>query len=200
MLNKLPEEILFKIIREYINYEEKVRLMNDPFFKELLLTNYAWQILPKIPLQCLNFISRHYLHCIVSGLYISKAEVYNIFTVNVNKQTGSVIIEGYELATLFTVGLPKVSPKIDYQSVFDLKAMLLRFKKSCHFTPAMNIDSKNYIRSGFFLSNTVRNCTMFSLNKTPYMCGSKTLKNIYEYDSQKNQIKTTYFYEKRNLF
>lgn len=200
MLNKLPKEVLFKIVREYIDYEEKVRLMNDPFFKKILLTEYAWKILPKIPLQCLNFISQHYLHIITSGFYVLKDEAYDIFTVYVNKQTGSVTIEGYELPTLFTVGVQNKSPEIHYQTISNLKEMLLRFKTSCHFSPAMNIDSKSYTRSGYFFSNAVRNNPMFSLDGKPYMCGSKTLRNTYEYDSENNRIKTSYFYKKRNMF
>lgn len=199
MLHKLPEEILFKIVREYIDYEEKVRLMNDPFFKKILLTEYAWKILPKIPLQCLTFISQQYLHIITSGFYVSKAEAYDIFTVHVNKQTGSVTIEGYEVANHFTIGLQKKSPEIHYQTISDLKEMLLHFKRSYHFTPAMNIDSKSYTRSGYFFSNAVRNNHMFTLNEKPYMYASKTLKNTYEYDYENNRIKTTYFYKKRNM-
>lgn len=199
MLDKLPAELLIKIIREYINYEEKVRLMNDPFFNKLLLTDYAWQILPKISLQCLSFISQHYLHIIASGFYVSKTSTYDIFTVFINKETGSVLIKGYEVTTPFTAGLQKVSTETHYQTVLDLKEMLIRFKRSNHFTPDMKIDSKSYTRSGLFFLNAIPSYHMFRLNKTCYMCGSKTLKNVYEYDSEKNVIKTTYFYKKRNV-
>lgn len=105
MLNQHPREIVFKIIREYIDYEEKVRLMNDPFFKNFLLTDYAWKTLPKIPLQHLHFISKHYLHVIASGFYVSKTDYYEVFKVFINKETGSVIIEGYEMASIFTASI-----------------------------------------------------------------------------------------------
>lgn len=196
MLDKLPTELLFKIVREYINYEEKVRLMNDPFFNKLLLTDYAWQILPKMSLQCLSFISKHYLHVIASGFYVSKTSAFDIFTVFINKQTGSVLIKGYEGTTPLTAGLQKVSTETHYQTVLDLKEMLIRFKRSYHFIPDMKID---YITGGLFFSNAIPSYRMFRLNKTCYMCGSKTLKNLYEYDSEKNVIKTIYYYKKRNI-
>lgn len=197
MLTKLPTEILFKILRDYIDYEEKVRLLTYPFFKNILLIEYAWKTLPKISLQSLQFISQHYLHVIVSGFYILKNDCYEIFTVFINKQTGCVLIEGYELATVFTAGTQKPSEKIHrYLSVLDLKEILVSFRASHHFTPAMKIDSKI---SGFFFSNAARSSHMFRLNKKFYMCGSKTLKNIYEYNSSKNIIKATYFYKKRNM-
>lgn len=200
MLSKLPTEILFKILRDYIDYEEKVRLLTYPFFQKILLKEYAWRTLPKVSLKSLQFISQHYLHVIAPGFYISKNDSYDIFTVFINKQTGCVLVEGYELATVFTAGPQETSKRIQqYFNVLDLKEILIHFKASCHFAPTMTIASKISM-GGFFFSKAVRNCDMFSLNDKFYMYGSKTLKNIYEYDSSKNIIKATYFCIKRNMF
>lgn len=48
----------------------------------------------------------------------------------------------------------------------------------------MSLQKKSH-SNGYFLSNTVRKSDMLTQNKKPYMLAIKTLKNIYNYVSDK---------------
>lgn len=110
LLTLLPIEISVGIFRNFFNFDEKVKVLQDDYFWQFLSDPYAWREKPKVPLKTLKGASESFLNAVESGFYLRKdhSVVYKVIN---DVKRGVVTLEKFKHEIILPDGSCK-QPKV----------------------------------------------------------------------------------------